>query len=61
MTTTVSESSEFELGDLQLRGFKAYQVDTKVDPMPHYGRRDFYKVCLIKGRSLQTMQIVVLT
>jgi AraC family transcriptional regulator, transcriptional activator of pobA len=52
MKETVSNSSEFALGDLQLKGFKVYKVETKTDPMPHYGRRDFYKVCLIKGRSL---------
>lgn len=52
MKETVSESSEFALGELQLKGFKVYEVATKNDPMPHYGRRDFYKVCLIKGRSL---------
>jgi AraC-like DNA-binding protein len=48
----VAQISEYSLGDLQLRGFKAYKVETTIDPIPIYGRRDFYKICLIKGRSL---------
>jgi AraC family transcriptional activator of pobA len=32
--------------ELKLKGFKAYQVDTAVNPGPTYRRRDFYKVAL---------------
>lgn len=50
--TTVSHISEFKLDDLQLKGFKAYNVETQISPIPFYGRRDYYKICLMKGSSL---------
>jgi len=52
MNATFAQLAEYPLGDLQLRGFKGYEVETSIDPIPHYGRRDFYKVCLMEGRSL---------
>ncbi|WP_235917493.1 hypothetical protein [Hymenobacter busanensis] len=33
--------------ELKLTGFKAYEVDTAVNPGPTYRRRDFYKVALM--------------
>ena len=33
--------------ELKLKGFKAYEVDTAVNPGPTYRRRDFYKVALV--------------
>jgi AraC family transcriptional activator of pobA len=52
MNEKVARLEDYPIGDLQLRGFKAYEVATKVHPIPHYGRRDFYKVCLITGHTL---------
>lgn len=33
--------------ELKLKGFKAYEVDTAVNPSLSYRRRDFYKVALV--------------
>ena len=52
MNEKVAELAAYPIGDLQLKGFKAYEVETKVHPIPIYGRRDFYKVCLISGHTL---------
>ncbi|WP_369769262.1 helix-turn-helix domain-containing protein [Flavobacterium sp. WC2416] len=51
MNDKVAQLADYPIGDLQLRGFKAYEVETKIHPIPHYGRRDFYKVCLITGHT----------
>ncbi|SNC65203.1 transcriptional regulator, AraC family [Hymenobacter gelipurpurascens] len=47
----VSSTSGFDTVDLKLRGFKVYEIDTAVSPVPSYSRRDFYKICLITGRT----------
>lgn len=47
----VSSISGFDTVDLKLRGFKVYEIDTAVSPVPAYSRRDFYKICLITGRT----------
>jgi AraC family transcriptional regulator, transcriptional activator of pobA len=52
MSEKVAELAAYPIGDLQMKGFKAYEVETKVHPIPIYGRRDFYKVCLISGHTL---------
>lgn len=52
MNEKVAELATYPVGDLQMKGFKAYEVETKVHPIPIYGRRDFYKVCLISGHTL---------
>lgn len=52
MEGKVAQLADYPIGDLQLRGFKAYEVETKIHPIPHYGRRDFYKVCLNTGHTL---------
>lgn len=44
--------SDVNTSDLQLRGFKAYKIESFSDPIPHYGRRDFYKICLVQGNQL---------
>lgn len=37
--------------DLDLKGFKVYEIETTVHPLPKYTRRDFYKICMITGKS----------
>jgi AraC family transcriptional activator of pobA len=44
--------SDFNTTDLHLKGFKTYMINTKADPVPHYGRRDFYKICLVTGKQV---------
>jgi len=48
----VSQISQFNLGELKLKGFKAYEILTAVDPVPTYSRRDFYKICLTTGHIM---------
>ena len=50
-TQVVSTVAEFNTGDLKLKGFKAYRIETNVHPIPKYSRRDFYKVCVLEGNS----------
>ncbi|MCI1189145.1 helix-turn-helix domain-containing protein [Hymenobacter sp. DH14] len=45
-------AAEVNTADLKLKGFKAYPVDTAVNPVPTYARRDFYKVALLTGHSI---------
>lgn len=52
MNEKVAELSDYLTKDLQLKGFRAYEVETKVNPVPIFGRRDCYKVCLVNGRTL---------
>ncbi|MNQ26920.1 DNA-binding transcriptional regulator AraC [compost metagenome] len=52
MNEKVAQLEDYPIADLQMRGFKAYEVETKIHPIPHYGRRDFYKVCLISGHTI---------
>jgi len=39
------------ISDLKLKGFKVYPFDCNVTTRPNYRRRDFYKICMIKGKS----------
>ncbi|RYF70003.1 MAG: AraC family transcriptional regulator [Cytophagaceae bacterium] len=50
-TQTIPVHTEFNTGDLKLRGFAVYEVDTTVSRVPTYSRRDFYKICLITGKT----------
>ncbi|SNC65293.1 AraC-type DNA-binding protein [Hymenobacter gelipurpurascens] len=43
----LSTHQDLSAQELKLKGFKAYQVDTAVNPGPTYRRRDFYKVALM--------------
>lgn len=52
MNENVADISDFQPQDLKLRGFRAYEVLTKIDPLPSFGRRDCYKVCLVTGDTL---------
>ena len=52
MREKIEELSDHLTIDLQLKGFRAYEVETKIDPAPSYGRRDCYKVCLVTGDTL---------
>lgn len=49
---TAARITDFNTSDLQLKGFRAYRIEAHADPVPHYGRRDFYKICLVTGRQL---------
>lgn len=44
-------NTEFNTVDLKLKGFKVYGIDTAVSRVPTYSRRDFYKICLITGKT----------
>ncbi|GAB2869269.1 helix-turn-helix domain-containing protein [Hymenobacter ruber] len=46
-TPQISTHQDLSAQELQLKGFKAYEVDTAVNPGPTYRRRDFYKVALV--------------
>jgi AraC family transcriptional activator of pobA len=46
----LSTHQDLSAQELQLKGFKAYEVDTAVNPGPTYRRRDFYKVALVTSR-----------
>lgn len=48
----VSSAYDFNTGELKLKGFKIYEIETAVNPVPKYSRRDFYKICLVNGHSL---------
>ncbi len=48
----VSSAYDFNTGELKLKGFKVYEIETAVNPVPKYSRRDFYKICLVNGHSL---------
>jgi len=41
--------TDLNTSDLKRKGFKAYETDTSVNPVPTYSRRDFYKVALVRG------------
>ncbi|WP_026729527.1 helix-turn-helix domain-containing protein [Flavobacterium denitrificans] len=38
--------------DLQLKGFKVYQINGDQSKIPVYSRRDFYKICINTSRSI---------
>ena len=48
----VSSVSGFSTNDLKLKGFKVYKIETAVSPVPKYSRKDFYKICMITGKTL---------
>ncbi|MDQ6478074.1 helix-turn-helix domain-containing protein [Dyadobacter sp. LHD-138] len=48
----VSSVVGFNTVDLKLKGFKAYEIETAVSPVPSYSRRDFYKICMITGKTM---------
>lgn len=48
----VSSVSGFSTVDLKLKGFKVYEIETAISPVPKYSRRDFYKICMISGKTL---------
>lgn len=48
----VSSVSGFQTLDLKLKGFKVYEIETAVSPVPSYSRKDFYKICMISGRTM---------
>lgn len=48
----ISKPSEFATSDLKLKGFKVYQVQSGVNAVPTYNRRDFYKICLNTGKNV---------
>lgn len=39
-------------GDLKLKGFKVYEINSPVSGAPTYSRRDFYKITLSTGRMV---------
>src|SRR5882757_2854372 len=43
--------TNFNTSELKLKGFKVYEIDTSVSPVPSYSRRDFYKICLVTGKT----------
>jgi AraC family transcriptional activator of pobA len=48
----ISNKYDFNTGELKLKGFKVYEIETDVNPVPSYSRRDFFKICLVTGNSL---------
>lgn len=48
----ISRPSDFATNDLKLKGFKVYQVQSGVNAVPTYNRRDFYKICLNTGQNV---------
>jgi AraC family transcriptional activator of pobA len=48
----VSQASDFNTNDLKLKGFKVYEVNSGVNALPTYNRRDFYKICINTSKSL---------
>jgi AraC family transcriptional activator of pobA len=47
----LSSPSDFNTSDLKLKGFKVYEVESGVNAVPSYNRRDFYKICLNNGKN----------
>ncbi len=48
----ISRTYDFDTNDLKLKGFKVYEIEPAVNPVPSYSRRDFYKICMVTGNSL---------
>jgi AraC family transcriptional regulator, transcriptional activator of pobA len=48
----ISKIYDFDTNELKLKGFKVYEIEPAVNPVPSYSRRDFYKICLVTGNSL---------
>jgi AraC family transcriptional activator of pobA len=47
----VSQINESHTVDLKFKGFKVYEIETSIHPLPKYTRRDFYKICMVTGKS----------
>jgi AraC family transcriptional activator of pobA len=47
----VTQASDFTTNDLKLKGFKVYEVNSGVNAVPTYNRRDFYKICINTSKS----------
>jgi AraC family transcriptional activator of pobA len=47
----VSSIPDFNVTDLKLKGFKVYEIQSGMSPIPAYVRRDFFKVCLVTGKT----------
>jgi AraC family transcriptional activator of pobA len=45
-------SNDADLLDLKKTGFKIHKVVNEISPIPHYIRRDYYKVCIVTGKSI---------
>jgi len=49
MSCAFASKVPLAITDSPLKGFKAYELDTSINPMPPYNRLDFYKVSLVTG------------
>jgi AraC-like DNA-binding protein len=47
----VAPVSDFNT-DLQLKGFKVYEIQNQSSIVRTYNRKDFYKICLVSGKSV---------
>ena len=47
----VSQLNGSHTFDLKLKGFKVYEIATTVHPLPSYSRKDYYKICMVTGKS----------
>ena len=47
----VTHVSDFNT-ELKLTGFKVYAIETQSNIVRTYNRKDFYKICLITGKSI---------
>ncbi|SNC65253.1 hypothetical protein SAMN06265337_1246 [Hymenobacter gelipurpurascens] len=45
----ITQNFQLGAGSVRPNGFKAYAIDTSVNPSPSYNRRDFYKASLVTG------------
>ena len=50
-TQLVAQPSDFNTAEIKLKGFKVYEVESGVNAVPSYSRRDFYKICLNTGHN----------
>lgn len=48
----VKTSSDLNTSDLQLKGFKVYEIESGMNAVPSYNRRDFYKICINTGHNI---------
>lgn len=48
----ISLASDFNTTEIKLKGFKVYEVESGVNAIPAYSRKDFYKICLNTGQNL---------
>ncbi len=48
---TIPHISDFN-AELKLAGFKVYEVESQSNIVRTYNRKDFYKICLISGKSI---------